>query len=455
MAVKGTDIVKKLPEAGKKNCKECGLPTCFAFAMKLASGGIALDKCSYMSAEVRAELEDTLAPPIKPVSVGVGANSLLLGDEQVMYRHEKTFIHQPGIAVLLTDAEPEKEIDDKIKKLKEMHFSWVGKTLKADMLAIEYKSGDRAKYEVLVKKTLASTDCPLMLVSEDADTLVAAHKLCVERNPLLYPVTAANIDKVIADVNGKPCAVGLKADGVEGLAPLTLKLKEAGIEAVFMDPGSRDLKSAVRDQTLIRRAALKQGFRPLGYPTLGFPCFMTQDRTEEMLLASMFIIKYAGIIVISHIDAHTLLPLLSQRLNIYTDPRIPMSMEENVYPINNPDASSPVLLTSNWALTYFLVASEVDNSKMPAWLLVKEAGGLGILTAWAAGKFSGDSIAPFVRKSGIEGKINHRRLIIPGKVARIRGELKEALPDWEIIVGPGDANEIPSYLPNLVKIWKQ
>jgi acetyl-CoA decarbonylase/synthase complex subunit gamma len=454
LAVKGTDIVKKLPETGKKNCKECGLPTCFAFAMKLASGGITLDKCIYMSPGVRAELEDALAPPIKPVSVGVGDNSLPVGDEQVMYRHEKTFVHQPGIAILVSDAEPEKDVDDKIAKLKGIQFSWVGKTLKADMLAVQFKSGDRAKYEALVKKILAATNCPLMLISEDTDALLAAHNLCVERNPLLYPVTAGNIDKVIADVKARPCAVAVKDESVEGLAPMTVKLKEAGIEAVFLDPGSRDLPSAVRDQTLIRRAALKQGFRPLGYPTLGFPCFMTQDRMNEMLLASMFIIKYAGIIVISHIDEHTLLPLLAQRLNIYTDPRIPMSMEENVYAINNPDANSPVLLTSNWALTYFLVASEVESSKAPAWLLVKEAGGLGILTAWAAGKFSGDSIAPFVRKSGIEGKVNHRRLIIPGKVARIRGELKEALPDWEIIVGPGDANEIPGYLPKLLKSWQ-
>jgi acetyl-CoA decarbonylase/synthase complex subunit gamma len=259
---------------------------------------------------------------------------------------------------------------------------------------------------------------------------------------------------VIPAVKSKPTTVAIKAARVEDLGPLTIRLKEAGIEGVVMDPGSTDLLSAVRDQTLIRRAALKQSFRPLGYPTIGFPCFMTNDRMSETILASIFMIKYAGVIVLSHIDEHTLLPLLAQRLNIYTDPRIPMSMEENVYAVNNPDADSPVLITSNWALTYFLVASEVEASKVPAWLLVKEAGGLGILTAWAAGKFSGDSIAPFVKKSGIESKVNHRHLIIPGKVARIRGELKEGLPDWDIIVGPGDANEIPAYLSKLVKSWK-
>ncbi|RPJ63567.1 MAG: acetyl-CoA decarbonylase/synthase complex subunit gamma [Dehalococcoidia bacterium] len=454
MAIKGTDIVKKLPEAGKKNCKECGLPTCFAFAMKLASGGISIDKCQYLAAEVRAELEDALAPPIKPVTIGAGPNAFVIGDEQVLFRHEKTFVHQPGLAVLVSDDEPEAVIDDKIKKLKELQFSWVGKTLKADMLAVRFKSGDRAKYEALLKKALAAIDCPLLLISDDTDALLAAHILCADRNPVLYPVTSANIDKVIAAVKATPAVVAIKTDRVDDLVPLTLKLKESGIENIVMDPGSRDLLSAVRDQTFIRRAALKQGFRPLGYPAIGFPCFMAPDVMSETVLASMFIIKYAGIIVLSHIDAHTLLPILAQRLNIYTDPRMPMSMEENIYPVNNPDADSPVLITSNWALTYFLVSSEVEASKVPAWLLVKEAGGLGILTAWAAGKFSGDSIVPFIKKSGIEGKVNHRHLIIPGRVARISGELKEGLPDWDIIIGPGDANEIPPYLPKLVKSWK-
>lgn len=455
MAIKGTDIVKRLPEGGKKNCKECGLPTCFAFAMKLAAGGIAIEKCPYLSSEVRSELEDALAPPIRPVTIGTGADALIMGDETVLYRHEKTFVHQPGIAVLIADDEPVEAVEGKIRKMKELQFSWVGKTLKADLLALQNKSGDRAKYGALVKKALSAADCPLMLISEDTDALLAAHGLCAERKPILYPVTAQNLEKVIGAVKARPAVVAVKGAGVESLVHLTNRLKEAGIEDIMLDPGSRDLQSAVRDQTLVRRAALKQGFRALGYPTVAFPCFMTADKRCEMLLASMFIPKYAAVIVLSDIDEHTLLPLLVQRLNIYTDPRIPMSMEEKVYPINNPDAGSPVLITTNWALTYFIVASEVEASKVPAWLCVKEAGGLGVLTAWAAGKFSGDSIAPFIKKCGIQGMVNHRRLVIPGKVARIRNELTEALPDWQIIVGPGDANEIPAYLPALVKSWKE
>jgi acetyl-CoA decarbonylase/synthase complex subunit gamma len=454
LAIKGTEIVKRLPEGGKKNCRECGLPTCFAFAMKLASGGIAIEKCPYISPEVSSELEDALAPPIRPVTIGTGASALVVGDETVLYRHEKTFVHQPGIAVLIADDEPDEAVEGKIRKLQELQFSWVGKTLKADLLALQYQSGDPAKYTVLVKKALSAPDSPLILISEDTDVLLNAHGLCAGRNPILYPVTAQNLEKVIGAVKEKPAVLAVKGFGVESLVHLTHRLKEAGIEDVLLDPGSKDLQSAVRDQTLVRRAALKQGFRALGYPTVAFPCFMTADKRREMLLASMFITRYASVIVLSDIDEHTLQALLVQRLNIYTDPRMPMSMEEKVYPINNPDAGSPVLITTNWALTYFIVASEVEASKVPAWLCVKETGGLGVLTAWAAGKFSGDSIAPFIRKCGVEGTVNHRRLVIPGKVARIRNELSEALPDWQIIVGPGDANEIPAYLPALVKSWK-
>jgi len=454
LAIKGTDIVKRLPEGGKKNCKECGLPTCFAFAMKLASGGIAINRCPYLAPEIRGEMEDALAPPIRPVTIGAGASAFVIGDETVLYRHEKTFVHQPGIAVLMTDDEPVKTMEEKIRKLKELQFSWVGKTLTADLLALQYRSGEGAKYLELVKRTLSMTDCPLMLICDDTDVLLAAHEICADRKPLLYPVSVHNLDRVVRAVKARPAPVVAKAVGVESLVQLAARLKEAGLEDVLLDPGSRDMQSALRDQILIRRAALKQGFRLLGYPTVAFPCFMAKDKRREMLIASIFIPKYAGIIVLSDIDEHSLLPLLVQRLNIYTDPRMPMSMEEKVYPINNPDAASPVLVTTNWALTYFIVASEVEASKVPSWLCVKETGGLGVLTAWAAGKFSGDSIAPFIRKCGVEGMVNHRRLVIPGKVARIRNELTEALPDWEIIVGPGDANEIPSYLPGLIKSWK-
>lgn len=454
MPLKGTDVAKKLPEGGKKNCRECGFPTCFAFAMKLAGGGVSLDKCPYIPPEVRAELEDALAPPIKLVTIGTGENALQIGNEEVVYRHEKTFIHQPGIALLISDTETEAKVDEKLKKIKELQFPWVGLTLKADLLALQFESGDKAKYEALVKRVCDASDLGMVLISEDVDTLLSALKLCSNRRPLLYPVTQDNLDKVIAGIKDSPVPVAVKAGSVEQLVPLTTKLKDAGIEEIVLDPGSRTMLDAIRDQTLIRRAALKQNFRPLGYPTIGFPCFMAEDEIRQILLAAMFVIKYPGIIVLSDFDQYSLLPLLVHRLNIYTDPRIPMSVEQKVYEIGEPTDESPVLVTSNWALTYFIVASEIEGSKVPSWLCVKDTEGLGVLTGWAAGKFSGDSIGPFIKKSGIEDKVKHRKLIIPGRAARIKGELEEALPGWEIIVGPREASEIPAYLPSLVKKWK-
>jgi acetyl-CoA decarbonylase/synthase complex subunit gamma len=454
MALKGTDVVKRLPEGGKKNCRECGFPTCFAFAMKLAAAGVSLDKCPYLPADVKAELEEALAPPIKPVTIGAGKSAFDIGNEEVIYRHEKTFVHQPGIALLISDKESDAKVDEKLKKIKELQFPWVGLTLKANVLALQFESGDRAKFEALVKKVYEGTDLPIVLMSDDVDVLLSARKICGDRRPLLYAVTKDNIDKVIAGIKDSPTPVVVRSHSVEELIPLTNKLKDAGIEDIVLDPVATNMQEAIRDQTLIRRASLKQNFRPLGYPTIGFPCFIAKDEIRQILLAAMFVIKYPGIIVLSDFDERSLLPLLVQRLNIYTDPRIPMSVEQKVYEIGEPNDESPILITSNWALTYFIVASEIEGSKIPSWLCVKDTEGLGVLTGWAAGKFSGDSIGPFIKKSGIEDRVKHRRLVIPGKVARIRGELEEALPGWEIIVGPREASEIPAYLPSLVKKWK-
>jgi len=447
MAVKGTDIVKKLPESGKKNCKECGYPTCFAFAMKLASGGTTLEKCPYLSFEVKEELEDALAPAIKLVTIGSGENALQVGNEEVVYRHEKTYVHQTGVAILISDKEDEAKVEEKIKKITEIQFDVVGLTLKADLLALQFESGDKAKFEALVKKVYQSTDLGIILLSEDMDALFSARDICADRKPLLYPITKDNIEKAIPKIKERPTPIGVRAESIEELIPLTTRLKEEKLDELVMDPGSKNLMEGIKDQTFMRRAAIKQSFRPLGYPTIVFPCFIARDGLKEVLTASVFIIKYASIIVLSDFDQYSLRPLLTQRLNIYTDPRMPLSVEEKLYEVGEPGADAPVLITTNWALTYFIVSGEIEASKTPSWLLVKEAEGLGVLTAWAAGKFNGDSIAPFVRKSGVEEKAKTRTLVIPGKVARIKGELEEALPGWEIVVGPREASDITGFLP--------
>jgi acetyl-CoA decarbonylase/synthase complex subunit gamma len=453
MPIAGSEIVKMLP--GRKPYRDCGFPTCFAFAMKLASGGATVDKCPYLSEEVKTKLLDLLAPPIKLVTVGSGENAVKVGNEEVIYRHEKTFVHSPGIALLVSDREDSAKVEEKIKKIKELQFPWVGVNLKADLLALHFASGDKNKFLGLVKKVHDSTDVGIVLISEDLDVLLAARDVCVDRHPLIYPVTQENVDKAVPKIREKLTPVGVRGGSIDELIPLTTKLKDAGIEELVLDPGSKNLLEAIRDQTFIRRAALRQGFRPLGYPTIAFPCFMAKDGLKEMLMGSAFVDKWASVIVFSDFDQFSLLPILVQRLNIYTDPRFPMAVEQKFYEVGEPDEYSPVLVTSNWALTYFLVSSAVEATKVPSYICVKDAEGLGVLTAWAAGKFSGDSVGGFIKKCGIADRVKHRKLVIPGKVARIKGELEDALSlEWEIVVGPKDTTGIGAFLPGFAKQLK-
>ncbi len=453
MPISGSQIVKMLPK--RKPCRECGFPTCFAFAMKLASGGTSVDKCPYLSEETKTKLVDLLAPPMRLVTIGSGENKLEIGNEEVVYRHEKTFVHPPGIALLISDKESEAKVEEKIKKLKELQFLWIGLTLKADLPALYFESGDKDKFLALVKKVYQSTDMGMILISEDMDALFSARDICADRNPLLYPVTKENVETAIPKIKEKPTPVGIRGGSVEELVPLTTKLKEAGIEDVVLDPGSKNLLEAIRDQTFIRRAAIKQGFRPLGYPTIAFPCFIAENGLKEIMAASALINKFAGIIVLSNFDQYSLLPTLIQRLNIYTDPRFPMAVEEKYYEVLEPDEYSPVLVTSNWALTYFLVSSAVEATKVPAYVCVKDSEGLGVLTAWAAGKFSGDSVGAFIKKCGVADRVKHRKLIIPGKAARIKGELEDALNlEWEITVGPKETTGLGKFLPEFAKKLK-
>lgn len=452
MALKASDIQKKLPEGGKKNCKECGFPTCFAFAMKLASAAVTVDKCPYLPVEVKKELEEALAPPIRLVTIGSGENALSVGEEEVMYRHEKTFYRPTGIGLLLTDQEEESTIASKIDKLKTYQFDRVGQKLKANLYALQFK-GNPEKYLDLVKR-VAATGYPVVLICEDLDLLFKARDLIADKNPLLYPITKENLEAALSRLKSKPSPIVVKGNGIEEIVPITQRLKEEGIHDIVLDPSPKSLKEMVRDYTLIRRAALKKTFRPLGYPIFSMPCSMTSDKMEETLIASAGMIKYAGIVVLSDFTKESLYALLVLRQNIFTDPRVPLAVEQKVYEIGAVTPESPVLLTTNFALTYFAVASEVENSKVPAYLCVKDTEGLCVLAAWSTGKFSGDTAGPFLRKTGIGEKIKNKRVIIPGLAARIKGELEEELPGWEVIVGPREASDLPAYLPQMIEKWK-
>jgi acetyl-CoA decarbonylase/synthase complex subunit gamma len=223
-----------------------------------------------------------------------------------------------------------------------------------------------------------------------------------------------------------------------------------GLKDLVLDGGARTVKGAFQDQIFIRRAALLNKFRPLGFPTITFPCEMADNVMKETLIASLFVAKYAGIIVLSDLEGENVFPLLLERLNIYTDPQRPMTTEQGVYPINNPDQNSPVLVTCNFSLTYFIVTGEIENSRVPTWLCVMDTEGLSVMTAWAAGKFVGDAVGPFIKKCGIADKVAHKKLVIPGYAAGILGDLEEELPGWEITVGPREAAHLPAFL----KMWK-
>ncbi|MBA7526385.1 Corrinoid/iron-sulfur protein large subunit [subsurface metagenome] len=446
MPITGIEIFKLLP---KTNCGECGVPTCLAFAMNLAAGKAELSACPYVSEEARAKLEEASAPPIKPVTIGVGDRALKVGGETVMFRHEKRFENPPGFAILITNTMEESEIDARLERSK-LQYERVGLTLRPELVAVRDDSGDAKKFEAVVSKAKQNSDCGIILMSSNPDVLAAGLKVCADRKPLIYAATGDNLDRMAELAKENSCSVAVKAANLEELTQLTTKLTEAGVKDIVLDPGSRTLRRAFEDQIFIRSAALNKKFRPLGFPTIVLPCEMTDDPMKEAIIASVFVAKYGGIIVLSDFQGHSLFPLLVERLNIYTDPQRPLATTEGIYEIGGPDENSPVLITSNFSLTYFIVSGEIEASKVPSYLLVKDTEGLSVMTAWAAGKFVADAIAPFVKKSGIMDKVKHHKLIIPGYAAVESGGLEEELPGWEVLIGPREGAHIPAYL----KTWK-
>jgi acetyl-CoA decarbonylase/synthase complex subunit gamma len=337
-------------------------------------------------------------------------------------------------------------VDNRLKSFKDLQYERVGVLLKSDLIAVKSETGDVAAFEKLVSKVKDAVDTGMILMSDKVDVLAAGAKLLDGKKPLLYAATKDNVEEVGNLAKENKCPVAVKGNGFDEVIELTEKLTGMGLKEIVIDSGSRKLRNAFEEQVVIRRAAIKNTFRPLGFPTITFPCEMTDNYMEETLIASTFIAKYGGIVVLSDLEGHALFPLLVQRMNIYTDPQRPMATEQGIYEINNPTEDSPVLITTNFSLTYFIVMGEIEGSRVPTWLLVMDTEGLSVLTAWAAGKFVADAIAPFVKKSGIEDKIKTKSLVIPGFSASISGELEEELSDWKITIGPREAAHIPAFL---------
>ena len=443
MALTGIQIFKLLP---KTNCKECGVPTCLAFAMNLASGKAELDSCPYVSDEAKEQLAEASAPPIRPVSIGKGVRKFTTGGETVQYRHEKTFFNPTALGALVNSDISDSDLEAKLKTWNAFQFERVGLNLRPELVALKDAGGDKDAFAAKAKIIAETSEFNLVLMTEDSGVMKAGVEACGFKKPLLYAATEANADDfgAIAKENGLPLAV--KADSVEGLIPLTDKLTGMGVKDLVLDPGAREIKQAFEDQVAIRRSALKDSNRAIGFPTITFPCEMASNLDMEALIAGMFVAKYGGIVILSDFTGESIFPLLLERLNIYTDPQRPMTVTEGIYEIGNPDENSPVLITTNFALTYFIVSGEIEGSKVPTWLLIKDSEGLSVMTAWAAGKFAGDDVGVFVKKSGIMDKVKHTELVIPGYAAAIAGDVEEEMPGWTITVGPREAAHIPAFL---------
>ncbi len=443
MGLTGIQILKLLPGT---NCKECGYPTCLAFAMNLAAGKAELDSCPYVSDEAREKLAEASAPPIRPVKLGKGVRAKTIGGETVEYRHEKTFYSPTVLGVLVNSDISEDELKNKLKAWNAFQYERVGLNLRPELVALKDVNGDKDAFASKAKIIAETSEFILMLMSEDKDVMAAGIEACKFKRPLIYAATESNVDDFgnLAKENNLPLAV--KADSVENLIPLTDKLMEMGLKDLVIDPGTREVKNCFQDMVAIRRAALRAKNRSVGFPTLVFACEMASNLDVETLIASIFVAKYGSIVILSDFQPESLFPLLLERLNIFTDPQRPMTVTEGIYEIGKPDENSPVLITTNFALTYFIVSGEIESSKIASWLLVKDTEGLSVLTAWAAGKFSGDEVGMFVKKSGIADKVKHKEIIIPGYAAAIVGEMEDELPDWKIVVGPREAAHISAFL---------
>lgn len=443
MALSGLEIYKLLPQT---NCKDCDYPTCLAFAMKLAAKQAELKDCPHVSEQASAKLAAAAAPPIRLVSVQGGNGKVEVGNETVLFRHEKTFYHKPGLFLRVQDTQEEGEIKDLVNRAATFNVDYVGIDLHLDGFAVEAASGDPGNFAKSVTAVRSTTDKPIILLAHDADLARAGVEPAGGRT-LLYTATEETLDAFVELAKETNAALAIQAESLEKLAELTEQAKEKGIEDLVLDPLSKGYLDSLETFTILRRLALKENYRPLGYPLISFPG--AQDDVDETLLAGQHIAKYGGFIVLEEFDPARLYALLVLRENIYTNPQKPIQVQPGVYEINDPDADAPLMVTTNFSITYFSIANEIEGSGWPGWLLVADAEGMSVLTAWAAGKFDAERIAKDIKTFELESKVSHKKLILPGHVSVLSGELEEELPGWEILVGPREAVDIGSYLKTM------
>lgn len=443
MALTGIQIYKLLPGSSKNpevkkhaNCKECGFPTCLAFAMKLGQKQAELSQCPYVEDEAKSQLEASAAPPIRLITLSADGRKLEVGNETVLFRHEKTFYHQPGLFVRIKDSQA--DAAEVAKAVGKYSVDYVGIDLTLDGLAVEADGGDFAATVAAVKE---ASSLPLILLAEDPATVEAGLKAAQGTQSLLWAATPDNWEAMakLAAQYKVPLAVHTGGSDLDALASLAEQVKGAGVEDIVLDPGMRDFGRSLTAFTQLRRLALKKNEKKVGYPIIAFA-------GDDPMLVGQHIAKYAGFIVLDKFSMSTVYPLLVLRANIFTDPQKPIQVQPGLYEINKPSPADPLMVTTNFSITYFAVANEIESSGLPGWLLVADAEGMSVLTAWAAGKFDAERIAKSVKNGALADKLSHKRLVIPGHVAVLMGELEEELPGWEINVGPREAVDLPNYL---------
>lgn len=435
MALSGIQIYKLLPQT---NCKECGFPTCLAFAMKLAAKQVELSACPYVSEESKAQLAESAAPPIRLVAVKSDGREVKAGNETVLFRHDKTFYNKPGLFIQVSNRLPPDQIESLALQIEKYAVNYVGIDLVVDGFAVQDESGEPAKFAEALRTIRKASSKPVILISQNPTAIEAGLAELNNETPMLYAATEENWEAMTALAKTAKAVLAVAAKSLEDLATLTGKIKAQGVEDLVLHPIAENLGDELEKATLIRRLAIKKNFRALGYPILAFP--------QTAAAAAQAITKYAGFIVLNRFDPALVYPLLVLRQNIYTDPQKPIQVQPGLYEINSPKPEDPVLVTTNFSITYFSVANEVEGSGLPAWLVVTDAEGMSVLTAWAAGKFDAERIAKAVKTFRVEDKVSRKRIVLPGHVAVLSGDLEGELPDWEVRVGPREAVDLPAFM---------
>jgi len=419
MALTAVDIFKHLP---KTNCRDCGVPTCLAFAMKVAQKQASLEDCPHVTEEAKAALAGESAPPIRLVTVGTGDKKLDLGQETVLFRHENTFLRPCGLAVLLDAGLDDAAVGEKLAYFKTLRFERVGLQFGINLVAVR-STGDADRLAAVAKRAADEVGLPLILMGGSASELSAAVAAVKDTRPLLYAATADNLAEMVALAKENACPLVVKAADPAALCELTPKAVEGGVQDLLLTTEAASAGAILQHQTAIRRGALTKKERRLGYPTL------VVIEEEDPLQAA----------------TNASLALVTARLNIYTDPQKPIQIEAKLYEVGEPAEQSPVLVTTNFSLTYFTVESDVSASKVPTWIVVVDTEGTSVLTAWASEKFSAETIAAAVKACGVEDKVSHRKLMLPGGVAVLRGKVEDET-GWQVEIGPRESSGIPSVL---------